>query len=118
MPKLKAFQPGLSHPALKPTEIFKLYNQFTNSGLLHSCCICNSTIKIQMHHIKKVSMSRNYYKTENMKELSFAQINGRLKRKQIPVCQKWHNEIHNGNYDGTKLTNITYFERNEEQIII
>ena len=110
MKKFVTFKPILKEPSLKPFEIFKLYNQFTNSGLFECCCICNSNIKVEMHHIKKVSISRDSSKTINMKELTFSQISGRLKRKQIPVCQKCHNEIHNGNYDGTKLSNLIYFK--------
>lgn len=41
-------------------------------------------------------------------------MNGHLRRKQIPVCQKCHNEIHNGNYDGTKLSNLIYFTDSSE----
>lgn len=110
MKKFETFKPFLRDPSLKPAEIFKLYNQFTNSGLFECCCICNSNKKVEMHHIKKVSISRDSSKTLNMKELTFSQINGRLRRKQIPVCQKCHNEIHNGNYDGTKLSNLIYFK--------
>jgi hypothetical protein len=70
-----------------------------------------------MHHIKKVSKYKrnNPSNVFHPKDLTFAQVNGRLKRKQIPVCQKCHNEIHRGKYDGTKLTNSFYFYVDKER---
>lgn len=111
MKKFKTFPPAMPmSKTLEPPRIFRHYSQFTNSGLNDKCCICDSDYKIEMHHIKKVSSSKNKSsKTFNPKELTFSQVSGRLRRKQIPVCQKCHNEIHRGKYDGSKLSNNSYF---------
>jgi hypothetical protein len=36
----------------------------------------------------------------------FALYMAAINRKQVPVCQKCHREIHNGKYDGVSLSSI------------
>jgi nicotine oxidoreductase len=58
------------------------------------CKVCNS--KENIHHIRKI-------KNVNKKLKGYDKIMSILGRKQIPVCEKCHRNIHSGNYDQEKL---------------
>lgn len=47
-----------------------------------------------------------------MKELTLPQMNAKKKTNTLI-----NDEIHIGNYDGTKLTNLIYFKNNAEEMI-
>ena len=64
-----------------------------------NCCICGSTDRIQMHHVKHI-------KRRGVKYVGFDKLMGRINRKQIPVCHKFHVSIHNGSYDGLDLKRL------------
>ena len=64
-----------------------------------NCCICTSTDRIQMHHVKHI-------KRRGVKYVGFDKLMGRINRKQIPVCHKCHVSIHNGSYDGLDLKRL------------
>lgn len=64
-----------------------------------SCCtICGSEEKLQSHHIKKISGPRASH--------SALSLMVKLKRKQIIICEKCHQMIHQGKYNGTKLSQL------------
>jgi group II intron reverse transcriptase/maturase len=73
--------------------------RYTRSKLLDNCAICDSSEKVEMHHVRHIRK-----RGEKLKGFSFylAAIN----RKQIPVCHQCHRDIHNGKYDGNSLTEI------------
>lgn len=58
------------------------------------CVLCGSSKKIEVHHVRKLS------KIKKKDYLSI--MMSRMNRKQIPVCQKCHIEIHKGTYTGKK----------------
>jgi group II intron reverse transcriptase/maturase len=60
------------------------------------CLLCGSPEKIEIHHVRKLNKGskRKDYLSEMM---------ARMNRKQIPVCQKCHIEIHKGTYDGKQI---------------
>ena len=64
----------------------------TNFG--KSCIICGSTSSIEMHHVKSVKDVRSKYL--NKETLSFAQFEGAVKRKQVPICKYHHQLYHQG----------------------
>ena len=59
------------------------------------CVLCGSQEKIEIHHVRKLS---------NQKRKDYLSIMmARMNRKQIPVCQKCHKNIHKGIYSGKKI---------------
>ena len=77
----------------------------TTSFLKHeNCCICGVKGDIEIHHVKHIRRKTGTY-------VGFQKILGRVNRKSIPVCKQCHLNIHNGKYDGGKLSNL------ESQII-
>jgi group II intron reverse transcriptase/maturase len=71
----------------------------TQSRLTDNCVVCDSSIGIEMHHVRHI---RKRGETVQGFSLYLASIN----RKQVPVCHKCHREIHNGRYDGAGLADI------------
>ena len=65
------------------------------------CSVCGAEPtpgnEIEMHHLKHI---------RNGKITGFGQVMKNLNRKTIPVCEKCHNKIHKGTYDGLKLKDI------------
>lgn len=65
------------------------------------CPFCNSTEKIQSHHLKGIRL--NAYELIS-KDLPWKQVMALRTSLQLPVCSKCHRErIHTGEYDGPKL---------------
>ena len=65
------------------------------SDLKGPCVLCGSQEKIEIHHVRKLSnQKRKDYLSTMM---------ARMNRKQIPVCQKCHKNIHQGTYSGKKI---------------
>nr|YP_010448260.1 hypothetical protein NRL16_pgp029 [Symbiochloris sp. SG-2018]UTQ75741.1 hypothetical protein [Symbiochloris sp. SG-2018] len=95
MPTFKSFKPKSKEMTTR--DLFQVYScRLTNFVLNDPCVICGSYKNIQSHHIKHVKKSKNF----NFDSL--------LKRKQIPVCVKCHNNIHKGRYNGKKLTRLKF----------
>jgi len=78
----------------------------TRSKLGKPCCICGTTGKdahIVMHHVRHIR------KLSHKREpAGFNHILRKLNRKQIPVCEECHRKIHQGSYDGLKLSSLAY----------
>lgn len=72
-------------------------NWRTRFKLTRHCCVCGNTEGIEYHHVRHIKVN----KTEG-----FLQVLTNLNRKQIPVCQKCHLNIHQGKYDSLKLTDL------------
>jgi len=71
----------------------------TQSRLLDNCAICNSPERVEMHHVKHIRK-----RGQNLQ--GFSLYMAAINRKQVPVCQKCHREIHRGKYDGASLAQI------------
>lgn len=66
------------------------------------CNICLSDQNLETHHIKKISgptIDKNDTFTQN--------IMRNLNRKQLVLCQSCHQKIHNGQYNGISLKEIS-----------
>lgn len=63
------------------------------------CIICGEKDNIVMHHVKHIRKG-------GIKTIGFLSIMAQLNRKQIPVCKPCHMKIHNGEYNGIKLTEL------------
>jgi len=74
----------------------------TRSKLGWACCICNAEHRVEMHHVRHVR------KMTNKHAKGFTRVMAVLNRKQIPVCRECHRRIHNGSYDGLKLSELAY----------
>jgi hypothetical protein len=79
----------------------------TRSKLGCPCCICGETLQpIVMHHVRHIR------KLSSKREATgFNRILRMLNRKQIPVCETCHRNIHRGEYDHLKLADFTYVPR-------
>lgn len=67
------------------------------SRLINNVCeLCGSDDNVQIHHIKHMKDIKNN-KSEYAKRMIA------MNRKTLAVCQKCHNMIHNGKYDGRLL---------------
>lgn len=68
------------------------------------CAICGDQEQtLQNHHIRPLRIKKNQQFTGYR---AFDKVVASLGRKQIPVCQKCHTNIHTGRYDGLKLEDI------------
>ena len=78
----------------------------TRSKLGKPCCICGlreDEGQIVMHHVRHIR------KLSHKREpTGFNHILRKLNRKQIPVCEMCHHKIHQGAYDGLKLSSLAY----------
>jgi len=79
----------------------------TRSKLGCPCCICGEALQpLVMHHVRHIR------KLSNKREATgFNRILRMLNRKQIPVCETCHWNIHRGEYDSLKLADLTYVPR-------
>jgi hypothetical protein len=69
--------------------------------LAQECEICGSTDMIEVHHIRKLA---DLTRKGGGNPPKWVRIMARRRRKTLIVCQKCHNTIHFGRYDGASLT--------------
>ena len=99
----EAFQEG-KHAALEQLQTSR--TRRTRAKLGKPCCICGTTgkdahlVMHQVRHIRKLSHKRE--------PAGFNHMLRKLNRKQIPVCEACHRRIHQGSYDGLKLSSLAY----------
>jgi hypothetical protein len=74
----------------------------TRAKLGKPCCICNASEQVEMHHVRHIR------KTGGKKPVGFNAILQALNRKQVPVCTACHRKIHQGTYDGMRLSDLAY----------
>ena len=60
------------------------------------------TEQVEMHHVRHIR------KMGDRKPTGFRAVMRALNRKQIPACATCHRKIHNGEYDGIRLTDLAY----------
>lgn len=86
-------------------EISKIYtkrNELLKRLEADACEICGSTDNVQAHHIRKLADLKRKYKGKEPPIWVKKMI--AIRRKTLFVCKKHHDEIHQGKYDGKKLT--------------
>jgi len=74
----------------------------SRSKLGKPCCICTSTERVEMHHVRYIR------KIEGKKPTGINAILRTLNRKQLPVCVECHQKVHRGEYDGLRLSDLAY----------
>lgn len=77
----------------------------TRSKLGLPCCICFESAGVAMHHISHIR------KMTDRQAKGFTGLLAKLNRKQVPVCQACHQKIHNGAYNGLKVSELAYDPR-------
>jgi group II intron reverse transcriptase/maturase len=79
-------------------------NDYSNSWLKSKkCSVCGKIGNTEMHHLKHI-------KKMNQNVKGFSKIMVCLNRKQIPVCWNCHYNIHQGNYNGKKLSDLSLLQ--------
>ena len=75
--------------------------KITNNVFNRACILCGSPNQVEMHHYRTVKDVRAKLRTG---DLTFAQWEGAVKRKQIPLCKYHHDLYHKGqlNYGDIK----------------
>lgn len=68
----------------------------TISALGQACSNCGNNHSVEMHHLK-------HLRTLNLKLSGFDQLMARINRKQVPLCKKCHDQVHNGDHVGMSL---------------
>lgn len=88
-----------------PFHVIKHRTRTAYNLRLKTCPICKKTATknnpIEMHHLTHLK-----HKRKNNAKLTYDQLIGTLKSKQIPCCQQCHNKIHKGQYNGDNLREI------------
>lgn len=76
-------------------------NELVTRLLNNACEICGSNDGVQGHHIRKLADLKKY---EGREKPEWVKRMAAMRRKTLFVCQKHHLEIHQGKYDGAKIT--------------
>jgi group II intron reverse transcriptase/maturase len=74
----------------------------SRSKLGMPCCICNSSQRVEMHHVRHIR------KIGGKEPRGIDAILRTLNRKQLPVCVQCHEKAHRGEYDGLRLSDLAY----------
>ena len=75
--------------------------ELTQRLLANRCELCESTEKVEVHHIKSIKELKARYMGRNMPE--WVESMSRRYRNTLVVCRKCHDAIHYGRYDGNSL---------------
>lgn len=87
----------------------KWSNKLTVSNSMGACALCGTTSQIEMHHLRKVKDVRQKIRTGN---ITFAQWQGAVLRKQIPLCQYHHDLYHKGLLSHADLNVMGKYSKN------
>jgi hypothetical protein len=85
-------------------------NELITRMLADTCEICGSTEAVEAHHIKKLADLKKKWEGKPEKP-KWVQKMIAMRRKTLFTCRKCHLEIHQGKYDGQKLTKISLESR-------
>lgn len=83
--------------------VYNKRNEIVTRLLADVCELCGSKVNVEAHHIKKLADLKKRYKKEPP---TWVKNMIAIRRKTLFVCEKCHRTIHNGTYDGKKLTNV------------
>jgi hypothetical protein len=74
----------------------------TRSKMGFPCLICGGYENVEMHHVRHIR------KMGAKRPTGFTAVMRALNRKQVPVCEKCHDGIHRGDYDGISMQDLAY----------
>lgn len=86
-----------------PTQIYTTRSQLIDRLLRDECELCGAKGNIEMHHVKKLKDTVKKHGKNRPKWLVRMIA---MHRKTLAVCEKCHDEIQYGRYDGKKLNVI------------
>ena len=95
MKQVKRAKQKVSNIDQQPTH----WPKKTKTRLNDDCALCGHSGRIEMHHVRHIR-KRGQHLT------GFKLYQAAINRKQIPVCHQCHRDIHNGKYDGTRLSTV------------
>jgi group II intron reverse transcriptase/maturase len=96
--KLDKVDPTVKWRLGEKLNIYDTYlRKYTKSRLGKNCAMCESTIQIEMHHINSL---------KNIRPNTFDELHGYVNRLQIPLCNKCHNQVTKGKYDGLPIRSL------------
>ena len=87
-------------------EIVSIYakrNGLITRLLAETCELCGNKTNVEGHHIRKLKDLKTRWKGRKEKPEWVTRMIA-LNRKSLFVCEECHQKIHNGTYDGRKLT--------------
>ena len=84
--------------SLTPNKLLYSYVNRTKILTATNCIICESQDNLEVHHLKALRKDG-----VNLQDKYFRAVMQRMNRKQIAVCRKCHQDIHNGVYNGVSL---------------
>lgn len=96
------------NPIEIPDAIVKVVanrNELLKRMMAEKCEICGSTANVENHHIRKISDLKKKWQGKKEKPKWVERMIA-MNRKTLVVCQKCHDEIHGGRYDGPRLTTL------------
>lgn len=67
--------------------------KFTESAIGKKCAVCQSSVSIEIHHMKRIKDLKKKAKFNFFK----AQISA-IKRKQVPLCKEHHHKLHSNSF--------------------
>jgi hypothetical protein len=83
--------------------VYNRRNELLTRLLADVCELCGSKVHVEAHHIKKLADLKKRYKKEPP---TWVKKMIAIRRKTLFVCEQCHRKIHNGTYDGKKLTKV------------
>lgn len=86
-------------------EVYANRTELLQQVMAETCEICGEEINVEVHHIRKVSELKRRWQGRKSKPEWVRQMIAR-NRKTLVVCDKCHNKIHGGRYDGPNLTKL------------
>lgn len=88
-------------------RIYTTRNELITRLLADVCELCGNVENVEGHHIRKLADLKDQWKgKEKPDKPEWVQRMIAIRRKTLFVCRKCHHEIHQGLYDGIKLTKI------------
>jgi group II intron reverse transcriptase/maturase len=76
--------------------------RLTRTHLNKPCAVCGESDGVEMHHVKALRKgNRSITK-------GFNRIMSAINRKQVPLCEVCHDDVHAGKYDGISLSDLAY----------
>jgi group II intron reverse transcriptase/maturase len=104
----KIFHDNYISPFTRLDRLAKAYFR-TTTRLDSQCIVCNNTENLEMHHVKHIRKA-----TEKIVKDHWTRLMSHMNRKQVPVCRKCHDKIHQGIYDGVAIRLLAELKAKKE----
>ena len=92
----------LDDTAFLPYRVSDRRSQLVDRLLADTCELCGAGGSIEVHHVRKLKDIVKQYRRKE--KPGWVVLMAAMHRKTLMVCRDCHHAIHNGTYDGSKLT--------------